>query len=315
MRCPIYVAIPVYNGAGTIRKTLNNILEQTFKDFNIIIYNDGSTDNTAQILYQFQKKDSRISVVHGTTNLGRGGARNQLLAIAGEGAIAWQDADDTWAPTKLAEQVEYFEALESRGIDPARAVLISSFYKISTRRNDTQTTLHIPPEQFDARYVLSDDYARCPFQLQCTFALASVYRSCGGFDDQLNWSEDIDMALRLLSNDCQIVSHRAESGLINYHQSLAMVKGDIVAKAQDTLVERHRMFAESYGVNIDELYSKRRLSYLFSIYLANNNFAKAISTTLSEIVDVDEDKLLLASRNIVAVLRAIAASQQNESGA
>jgi hypothetical protein len=191
------------------------------------------------------------------------------------------------------------------GVDPGRAVLISTFAKTLTVRGQTQATTHVPPDTYDAAFVFSDDYPRCPFQLQCTFGLAAAYLASGGFDEALNWSEDIDMALRMLSNGVRIIPHRCEQPLATYHQTLVGVKGEVVAQAQQALMDRHREFAARHGVEIDALFSRRRLNYLFSIYLANNNFPRAIATSLAAVVDADDETLMAVSRNLVAVFRAM----------
>ena len=315
MTLPVYVAIPVYNGARTIRKTLTNVLQQTFEDFQVLVYDDGSTDRTAQILGQMAARDSRISLLVGDQNLGRGAARNRLLEAAKDGIIAWQDADDAWNPTKLADQLKFFESFEELGIDPAKAVMISTFNINTTRRGQDIVTKSTPPEIYDASFVFSEDYRKCPFQLQATFGLASVYIEAGGFDGNLNWSEDVDIALRLLAHGSRIVSHRVECGLTTYHHSLAGVKGEVVEEAQQVIRDRHRAFARDNGVDIDVVIERRRLNYLFSIYLFNNNFGKALATTLGALFPGEEQKVNQVSRNIIAVFRTMLQAQEELSRA
>jgi hypothetical protein len=93
--------------------------------------------------------------------------------------------------------------------------------------------------------------------------------------------------------------------LATYHHSLVAVNGDVVFSAQKVIADRFRQVASECGVDIDEVIKRRRLNYLFNIYLTNGNFSKAIYTTLSSVVDGDEQKLRTASRNLVAVFRAM----------
>ncbi len=314
MTVPIYVAIPVYNGGRTIRQTLQNVLQQTHEDFRVLVYDDGSTDRTAQIVSQFVARDNRVTLLNGDQNVGRGAARNRLLDAAQDGIVAWQDADDTWHPSKLETQLAFYKTFADREIDPANTVMISTFNRVVKRAGKDVVTKHTPPESYDTAFVLSDEYIKCPFQLQATFGPASVYIDAGGFDEKLNWSEDIDIALRLLSHGSQIISHPAERGLAIYHHSMAGAKGAAVEKSQKILRETHREFARANGVDIDDLFAKRRLNYLFNIYLANKNYVKALSTTMAAISDGEDDKMQLVSRNLLAVMRALIHEQAGAAG-
>lgn len=303
MSSSIYVAIPVYNGGKTIRHTLHNLAKQTYADFQILIYDDGSTDRTAEIIKNIAKDDPRITVFSGQKNQGRGAARNHLIEAAGDGLIAWQDADDTWRPNKLAEQLAFHDGLLTRGIDPGRAIVLSTFDRITLRGDEDYVETLIPPSRFDLPYILSDAYGRCPFQLQATLGFASVYRNAGGFDPDLDWSEDLDIALKIVTSGGQIVSHRAEHGLAHYHHSLVAVNGDVVFRAQQVIANKFRDIAMQNGIDLDDVIKRRRLNYLFNIYLSNGAFSKAIFATLSTVIDADEKRLRNVSRNLATVFR------------
>ena len=305
MTSPIYVAIPVYNGDRTIKQTLSNLLCQTFRDYNVLIYDDGSTDRTDEIIRDAARADGRITIISGNRNLGRGAARNCLLEAARDGIIAWQDADDAWSPTKLAEQLAFYRKLSRLGFDQNRCVVLSTFDRTFLKDGKKILTTHVPPATYDIPYVLSNAYGNCPFQLQATFGLASVYIDAGGFDPQLNWSEDLDIVLKILASGGQVAPHRCEAGLATYHHSLLSVNGDVVFASQNVIANRYRKLASESEIDIDELYKRRRLNYLFNIYLENGEFSKAVYTTLSSVMEGDDRKLRTASRNLVAVFRAM----------
>src|SRR5690606_6986211 len=94
------VVIPLYNKEKYIKETLNSVLAQTFQDFEIIVVNDGSTDNSANQILQF--KDKRIKVID-QQNQGAASARNQGIEISSSPYIALLDADDTWYKNHLVE--------------------------------------------------------------------------------------------------------------------------------------------------------------------------------------------------------------------
>jgi glycosyltransferase EpsH len=89
----ISVIIPIYNSANYLSDCLNSILNQTFKDIEIICINDGSTDNSENILREFIKKDKRIIIIN-QENKGAGSARNKGIEISKGEYISFIDADD-----------------------------------------------------------------------------------------------------------------------------------------------------------------------------------------------------------------------------
>jgi len=91
--------MPVYNGASTLRDSVNSVLSQTHQDFELIICNDASTDETKIILDKFM--DKRIRVIHNESNLGEGSARDRTIELARGVWLALIDADDAWAPERL----------------------------------------------------------------------------------------------------------------------------------------------------------------------------------------------------------------------
>ena len=98
----VSVIIPIYNAALYLQQCLDTIISQTLTDIEIICINDGSTDNTPQILEKYKKKDSRIKVLH-QSNKGAGVARNLGLEHATGDYLSFLDADDFFDPSLLEE--------------------------------------------------------------------------------------------------------------------------------------------------------------------------------------------------------------------
>ena len=118
----ISVVMPVYNKELYLEKTLQSILNQTYKNFEIIIVNDGSTDNTKQICDEYAKKDSRISVYH-IENGGVSNARNTGLKYVTGEYIQFIDGDDC---INQGIFEKYISILESKNYD----ILFSSYNKV-----------------------------------------------------------------------------------------------------------------------------------------------------------------------------------------
>lgn len=102
------VLMPAYNDARYIRDAIDSILGQTFTDFELIIVNDGSTDETPQILASYT--DPRIRILYHPTNMGRAHARNTALNAAQGEYVLWMDADDISLPQRLEKQIKFMDA-------------------------------------------------------------------------------------------------------------------------------------------------------------------------------------------------------------
>jgi glycosyltransferase involved in cell wall biosynthesis len=120
----VSVILPVYNGADCVGRAIDSILCQTFRGFELIVINDGSTkDDTATVLDKLAvvTGDERLSVVHLNPNRGLAGALNHGISIARGRYIARQDQDDISLPDRLASQVRYLEAHPRCGLLGTRA--------------------------------------------------------------------------------------------------------------------------------------------------------------------------------------------------
>ena len=101
----ITIGLPVYNGEKTIKNTLNSILEQTFTDYQVIISDNNSTDNTAKICQEYSKKNSRITYFRQNENIGILNNFNYVLNYANSEYFVWLAADDWWEPTFLEKNI------------------------------------------------------------------------------------------------------------------------------------------------------------------------------------------------------------------
>lgn len=102
----ISVILPVYNSGKTLEEAVSTVLRQTYKDIELLIVDDCSTDNTPEICRSMASQDSRIKVITNPVNMGR--LRSRLIA-AGEAKGVWLafiDADDLWRPEKIVRQLE-----------------------------------------------------------------------------------------------------------------------------------------------------------------------------------------------------------------
>src|SRR5690349_16642154 len=100
----VSVLTPAYNSAKFIRQTIESALSQTFTNFEMIVVDDGSTDETRVIVDSYAARDSRIRVIS-QPNGGIAAARNRAMSVARGRYFALLDSDDVWLPCYLADQL------------------------------------------------------------------------------------------------------------------------------------------------------------------------------------------------------------------
>jgi len=120
----VSVVVPAFNAAGTIHETLQSVSQQTHPHLDVIVVDDGSTDETAAIARRHSLNDPRVRVIS-RPNEGVASARNEGIRASRGEFIAFIDADDLWHPTKIAKQLA---ALQSAG--PETALVYSPFRQI-----------------------------------------------------------------------------------------------------------------------------------------------------------------------------------------
>ena len=104
----ISVIIPIYNAASYLERSVNSVINQTFPNWELILVDDGSKDNSGQICDDFAQKDRRIRAIH-QENAGAGAARNKGLEFAKGNYVVFVDADDFIEPFYLAKLTEHDE--------------------------------------------------------------------------------------------------------------------------------------------------------------------------------------------------------------
>lgn len=149
----ITVLMPVYNGERYLREAIDSILGQTFRDFEFLIINDGSTDGTEAIIQSFH--DSRIRYIKNESNLKLIATLNKGLVLAKGEFIARMDADDIAVSTRLEKQLAFMKENESVGI-------CGSWFESFGSGNSV------------VKYPVSDDGIRYMALYQCPFCHPSV---------------------------------------------------------------------------------------------------------------------------------------------
>ena len=133
----VSIIMPAYNAARFIRHSIQSVLQQSFQNWELLVTDDASTDNTPQVLEMAATQDPRIKVFLLKQNQGPGAARNHSLSQAKGRYIAFLDSDDLWLPHKLEQQLRFMQNRQS-------AFTFASYSLINQQGEDLHKTIHAP---------------------------------------------------------------------------------------------------------------------------------------------------------------------------
>ncbi|HEL2058661.1 TPA: glycosyltransferase family 2 protein [Streptococcus suis] len=191
----VSVIVPVYNGEKHLRQCVESIMVQDYKNLEILLINDGSTDGSALLCEQLRQQDRRVRVVHKVKNEGLGAARNTSLEVATGDYIVFVDADDWIDPNHVSD---LHELLTRTGSD----VAISNFtqyyeetgqFNLHIGVDDYYEAVYSPEEWFAFQYGVGHNISLCftvPWSKMYKKSLFEyiLYPTDGfGEDDRTTW--------------------------------------------------------------------------------------------------------------------------------
>lgn len=180
----VSVIVPTYNRAHFLTEAIESVLTQTYQDWELIIVDDGSADDTKALSDQCARRDHRIRVIH-QANSGVAKARNAGLRAATGRYIAFLDDDDRWVPEKLERQVAYLDAHPEIGLAFTLAQLVD------------QELRHIKVLPQVWRCSFEALLERCFIPLPTVMVRRECLNCVGDFDEALGTSADYDLWLRI----------------------------------------------------------------------------------------------------------------------
>jgi len=217
----VSVIIPTYNRAHLIGRAIQSVLNQTYQDFEVIVVDDGSTDNTEEVIKEFQRKDERIKYIKHEKNKGGSAARNTGIKAARGKYIAFQDSDDEWLPEKLEKQMQVFENA------PAEVgVVYTGFWRIKGNKKTCIPSSNIKGKRGDIHKIL---LRRNFIALPTVVVKKTYFRKAGMFDERLPRLQDWELFIRI-SKYCHFKCVD-EPLLIAYYQQ------DSISGNQDALIK------------------------------------------------------------------------------
>ena len=189
------VIIPCFNASPTIEETLNSVRGQTFPDWEVICVDDGSTDDTTDIILRVAKTDDRVRLIR-ASGKGPSDARNQgALHHASAAVVAFCDADDLWHENKLADLKATYD---DPSVDGAFGVV--EFFKSTV--GDSRSRSKVPETPLTVDMLIGENPV-------CTMSNMSVrqevFEASGGFNASMVHNEDLEWLIRLVGHGAKIV--------------------------------------------------------------------------------------------------------------
>lgn len=186
--------MPVRNAAPFVDAAIESILQQSYREFEFVIRDDGSTDGTVDRLRFWAARDSRIRLFEGDRSLGPAGSSNWVISKAAAPIVARMDADDIAHPDRLAVQMSLLE-------DDPEAVLVGSVWKGIDREGRIVREADLGS--------LQGPSLAAPFAHGSVIFRTEAFRRVGGYRPECDFWEDFDLYLRLSALGRMLVVPRA----------------------------------------------------------------------------------------------------------
>jgi len=186
----VSVILPVYNGERFLKKAIESVLRQTYDKFELLIFNDGSTDGTGRILRTF--KDKRIHIFEIQENKGIVYALNFLISKSNGEFIARIDGDDIWYPQKLEKQINYLT-------NNPRYYMVAAFARLI---GDNGKDFNSSFKQYSCEDMVKKFLPNSNFIIHSSVVMRKLlFDKVGTYRNKYLHTEDYDLWLRMLEKN------------------------------------------------------------------------------------------------------------------
>ena len=185
----VSVIMPVYNGEQFLAEAIDSILAQTLTDFELILVDDGSQDNSITLMRAYQARDERIRVFQLENNMGMADARNFGIAKAAGEYITTMDCDDISRPQRLQMQVDFLESNADVG------VVGVSGQAVSEDLTEVLFDLSVPPEHC---LIVLANFVGVSFIYTTVMVRSAIMRASGGYQTGRRSGEERELYWRML---------------------------------------------------------------------------------------------------------------------
>ena len=270
----VSVVIPTYNRSELIRRTMRSVENQTFEDWELIVVDDGSEDETEKIVKS--KKSSKINYVSHKRNRGASAARNTGIEASSGEYVAFLDADDEWIPTKLELQVGK--------MDDTNVEIVYCSERVKGRGKNKVRRAKSYIKNARKKLMKKDYIGSC----SKVMARRRSLREAGLFDESLSSQQDWDMWFRLSKfgdvagvENVLVVKHLHEKNISNSLEKEVSGKVKVYEKQKKHFKEKKDVLA----------YRSKKLSIYTLAYSFEKGYELAITSLREKKI---QPKLLLA---------------------
>ncbi|WP_195939936.1 glycosyltransferase family 2 protein [Romboutsia sp. 1001713B170131_170501_G6] len=214
----VSIITPMYNSGKFIRNTIESVLKQTYEDWEMIIVDDCSKDESPEIVKSYTKKDERIKYIRVSENKGVSNARNVALKNASGRYIAFLDSDDIWEITKLEKQIRFMKEKNC-------AISFTSYELINEENQKLNKVVGVP-KSVDYKTLLKGNVLGC--------LTVVIDKSKLNFDIKMSGVRHEDYVLWLSILKRGYIAYGLDEVLAQYRKSLTSLSGNKIKSAMWT---------------------------------------------------------------------------------
>lgn len=239
----VAVALPIYNGGRQVHQALDCLLDQTAQPAEIIAVDDGSTDETPEILSDYEREHDTVRVLTHETNKGLPAALNTALEATDRTYIARQDVDDRSLPNRIEVQYQYM--LDNPSVD-----VVGTAANVVNREGTVLDTIN-PPS--DPSSILDEQN---PFVHGSVMIRRKTLEDAGGYDPLFEYSQDYDLWVRLdragyLLDSIGTILYELQRSQthLSIEQRQRRILFGLAARSEPTRKDRYRSIIQKRGIN------------------------------------------------------------------
>jgi glycosyltransferase involved in cell wall biosynthesis len=263
--------MPAYNSSAFIERALTSIQQQTYNDYEVIVVDDGSIDNTVAVI---EKHTLPVKLIE-QSNAGASAARNKGIEFAKGKYVAFLDSDDEWLPNKLEVQYKLME---------------SNTHWLASYTKERQTKVNTIKGEYSKEDKNLTDIFNFPYLTTSTVMVKTdIFQNIQGFDETLNTAEDIDLYLKI-----------SKLGIIGEIQELLVVKHEVenslgaqMSSYADNIMVIDRFFQtnkDSLPINFESLYIQMKV-YILNAWAKDHLYRNEINDALKVLLKSLKTKL------------------------
>ena len=286
----VSVIIPLFNKEQFIEQTLQSVLDQSYKNLECLIIDDGSTENGPQITKRFIERNNLSWKLVSQPNAGQTKARNSGIQLSSGDYLAFLDSDDVWAPTKIQSQVN---AITEK---PGCVLVLSAYAIFGDTTKRPRVVRHKSSKRMNSRWLNMRGFGGGLESLG--LVRRRTIDEIGMFDEELSTSSGLDLSLRL--QQCGEVVLLKQIGLY-YRISYGQWHSNTVALKRDMT-----MLARKYGGSDSENLIASHDAYFYWAQVRSKGVMGFVKDLLLVSIKLDLNRLLmlgsLLSRNLYSRL-------------